>query len=142
MGEVLIYLPPRVRLLLYLPPSQMQGRCADGNEEQEDKGACGKGSKKTCALETLFCFRTACSPPFREKRAFKPKVKKFIFSNSSRGQNRANARPGYNGIIKLFEKTEPASSHLLSQIPMDCDDALSMCHHKMQTENEARLNRR
>lgn len=140
--EVLIYLPPRVRLLLLSATiSNAREVCGWLMKNRKTKAHVVRAVKRPVPLETLFLFPDGLIAPLSGKNGLSPKVKKFIFSNSSRGQNRANARPGYDGIINCLRKQNLLPAIFFLKSRMDCDDALSMCHHiNADRERRARLN--
>jgi superfamily II RNA helicase len=139
--EVLIYLPPRVRLLLLSATiSNAREVCGWLMKNRKTKAHVVRAVKRPVPLETLFLFPDGLIAPLSGKNGLSPKVKKFVFSDSSRGRNRGTARPGYDSIINCLRKQNLLPAIFFLKSRMDCDDALSMCHHiNAGTERRARL---
>ncbi|NLA74429.1 MAG: DEAD/DEAH box helicase [Deltaproteobacteria bacterium] len=128
--EVLIYLPPRVRLLLLSATVSNAGEvCGWLMKNRKTKAHVVKAVKRPVPLETLFLFPDGLMAPLSGKKGLSPKIKKFIFSNSSRGQFRGRVRPGYDSIINCLRKQNLLPAIFFLKSRMDCDDALSMCRH-------------
>lgn len=128
--EVLIYLPPRVRLLLLSATiSNAREVCGWLMKNRRTKAHVVRAGKRPVPLETLFLFPDGLIAPLSGKTGLSPKVKKFVFSNPSRGQGRGSARPGYDSIINCLRKQNLLPAIFFLKSRMDCDDALSMCHH-------------
>ncbi len=128
--EVLIYLPSRVRLLLLSATvSNAREVCGWLMKNRKKKAYVVKAIKRPVPLETLFLFPDGLIVPLSGKKGLSPKVKKFVFSDSSRGRNRGAARPGYDSIINCLRKQNLLPAIFFLKSRMDCDDALSMCHH-------------
>jgi superfamily II RNA helicase len=128
--EVLIYLPPRVRLLLLSATiSNAREVCGWLMKNRKSKASVVKSAHRPVPLETIFLFPDGLIAPLSGKGGLSPKVKKFVLSNSSRGRGRGFARPGYDGIINCLRKQNLLPAIFFLKSRMDCDDALSMCHH-------------
>jgi superfamily II RNA helicase len=128
--EVLIYLPPRVRLLLLSATiSNAREVCGWLMKNRKSKAHVVRSEHRPVPLETIFLFPDGLIAPLSGKSGLSPKVKKFVLSNSSRGRGRGFARPGYDSIINCLRKQNLLPAIFFLKSRMDCDDALSMCHH-------------
>ena len=93
--EVLIYLPPRVRLLLLSATlSNAEEVCGWLMKNRKTKTYVVKAEKRPVPLETLFLFPDGFITPLSGKKGLSPKVKKFTASHQARGRGRRQDKPG------------------------------------------------
>ena len=128
--EVLIYLPPRVRLLLLSATvSNADEVCAWLMQNRKAKAYVVKASERPVPLKNLFLFPDGFITPLSGNSGLSPKVKKFVMAQPSRGRNRREERPGYDSIISCLRKQNLLPAIFFLKSRMDCDNALAMCHH-------------
>src|SRR4030042_4490339 len=93
--EVLIYLPPRVRLLLLSATiSNAEEVCSWLEKNRETRAHVVRLDERPVTLETLFLFPDGLITPLAGRKGLSPRVKKFISSRISHGRNR-----GGGGVV-------------------------------------------
>ena len=128
--EVLIYLPPRVRLLLLSATvSNAEEVCGWLMANRKTKAHVVKAKKRPVPLETLFLFPDGFITPLSGKKGLSPKVKKYVSSQPSHGRYRSQDKPAYNSIISCLRKQNLLPAIFFLKSRMECDNALEMCRH-------------
>jgi ATP-dependent RNA helicase HelY len=128
--EVLIYLPPRVKLLLLSATvSNSEEVCGWLMQNRKTKAYVVKAEERPVPLETLFLFPDGLIAPLSGRKGLSPKVKKFVQSGQPRGRNRRQDRPGYDSIISCLRKQNLLPAIFFLKSRMECDNALAMCSY-------------
>ncbi len=126
--EVLIYLPPRVRLLLLSATvSNAEEVCGWLMKNRKTEAVVVKAEERPVPLENLFLFPDGYISPLSGKRGLSPKVKKFVLSNQGKGRGRRMDTPQYDSIISCLRKQNLLPAIFFLKSRMDCDNALMMC---------------
>jgi ATP-dependent RNA helicase HelY len=123
--EVLIYLPPRVRLLLLSATiSNAEEIAAWLRENRETKTWVVRSEERPVPLEMLFLFPDGLISPLTSKRGLSSKVRKFELSEKGRGGFR---RLNFGEIIACLRKVDLLPAIFFLKSRMDCDRALLTC---------------
>ena len=127
--EVLIYLPPRVRLLLLSATISNADEVRDWLvKNRKTEAYVVKAKERPVPLETLFLFPDGLITPLSGKNGLSPKVKKFVQSSRPRGRRSRQDRPDFDNIISCLRKQNLLPAIFFLKSRMDCDNALAMCH--------------
>ena len=139
--EVLIYLPPRVRLLLLSATvSNAEEVCGWLMKNRKTKAHVVRSGERPVPLETLFLFPEGLITPLSGKKGLYPKVKKYVSSQPSQGRYRRQAKPVFDSIISCLKKQNLLPAIFFLKSRMDCDNALAMCHNlNFRDERKSKL---
>jgi ATP-dependent RNA helicase HelY len=134
--EVLIYLPPRVRLLLLSATiSNAEELCGWLMKNRKTKAHVVRAHERPVPLETLFLFTDGLISPLAGKKGLSPRVKKFVSANMSRGKIRGQGRPRFNEILSCLRKFNLLPAIFFLKSRMDCDHALELCDYIYNRED-------
>ena len=123
--EVLIYLPPRVRLLLLSATiSNAEEICAWLNENGREKTWVVRSHERPVPLEMLFLFPDGLISPLAGKKGLVPKVKRFVASQSGPRRRRGPRNLDYGEIIKCMREFDLLPAIFFLKSRMECDQAL------------------
>lgn len=125
--ETLIYLPPRVRLLLLSATISNGDEIADWLEDNRgSRMQVIRSIERPVPLEMLFLFPDGLISPLGGKKGLMPKVRKFLESSEYRGK--AVRRTSFGDVIRCLRSFDllPAIFFLKSRV--DCDRALYTCY--------------
>ncbi|NTV34149.1 MAG: DEAD/DEAH box helicase, partial [Deltaproteobacteria bacterium] len=124
--EVLIYLPPRVRLLLLSATiSNAEEIAAWLRENRKTTTWVVRSEERPVPLDMLFLFPDGLISPLTSRRGLSPKVRKFLLSD--KGQN-GFGRLDFGEIIACLRKVDLLPAIFFLKSRMDCDRALLTCH--------------
>jgi ATP-dependent RNA helicase HelY len=127
--EVLIYLPPRVRLLLLSATiSNAQEVCSWLRNNRKTPFEVVRAHQRPVPLQTLFLFSNGLITPLSGKKGLAPKVKKFIQSRATHGRFRGREKTEFGDIISCLRKLDLLPAIFFLKSRMDCDRALDMCN--------------
>jgi superfamily II RNA helicase len=126
--EVLIYLPPRVRLLLLSATiSNAEEVCAWLEKNRETRAYVVRSDERPVPLETLFLFPDGLIAPLAGRKGLTPRVKKFISSRMSHGKIRGGGKTMFGDIISCLREFDLLPAIFFLKSRMDCDKALELC---------------
>jgi ATP-dependent RNA helicase HelY len=140
--EVLIYLPPRVKLLLLSATiSNAEELCEWLMRNRGTKALVVKSDRRPVPLEMLFLFPDGMIAPLAGKRGIFPSVKKFLASHAfERGHRGLQPLPRYGDIISCLKKFDLLPAIFFLKSRMDCDHAVLTCSSEdKDPEIKARL---
>jgi len=121
--EVLIYLPPRVRLLLLSATISNAEEIAAWLEQNRQRPCrVVRSHTRPVPLEMLFLFPDGLISPLAGKRGLVPRVKKFL-DQGSQGKHRLN----YGDIIRCLRTFDLLPAIFFLKSRADCDRALFTC---------------
>lgn len=125
--EVLIYLPPRVRLLLLSATiSNAEEVCAWLEKIRGCPNRVVRSQDRPVPLEMLFLFPDGLISPLGGKRGLNPRVKKFLSSQPARRRGRPE-RIDYGEIIGYLREVDLLPAIFFLKSRADCDQALLSC---------------
>jgi superfamily II RNA helicase len=126
--EVLIYLPPRVRLLL------LSATISNGEEIaawlEGIRGAPAtvvRSHERPVPLEMLFLFPDGLLAPLAGRKGLTPRVKKFVSSRSGGRRAGRSARPDFEQIIRCLRSFDLLPAIFFLKSRADCNRALQSC---------------
>ena len=123
--EVLIYLPPRVRLLLLSATiSNAEEICAWLKENGREQTWVVRSHERPVPLEMLFLFPDGLISPLAGKKGLVPKVKKFVASQSGSRRRRGSRKIDYGEIIRCLNRFDLLPAIFFLKSRMECDQAL------------------
>jgi superfamily II RNA helicase len=127
--EVLIYLPPRVRLLLLSATiSNAEEVCLWLRNNRNTPFVVVRAHQRPVPLQTLFLFPDGLITPLSGKKALAPKVKKFIQSRATHARFRSRGKTEFGDIISCLRKFDLLPAIFFLKSRTDCDRALDMCN--------------
>ena len=127
--EVLIYLPPRVRLLLLSATiSNGEEICSWLQDNRKVKAGVVSSTERPVPLEMLFLFPDGLISPLSNRRGLTPRVKKFMMSKSGRPRRRGSRNLNFGEIIKVLRAFDLLPTIFFLKSRMDCDQALQSCY--------------
>jgi len=127
--EVLIYLPPRVRLLLLSATiSNAEEVCSWLEKNRETRAHVVRSDERLVPLKTLFLFPDGLIAPLSGRKGLTPKVKKFISSRMYHGRIRGRGKIMFGDIISCLREFDLLPAIFFLKSRMDCDRALELCH--------------
>jgi superfamily II RNA helicase len=130
--EVLIYLPPRVRLLLLSATiSNAEEIAAWLRQNRETETRVVRSEERPVPLEMLFLFPDGLISPLTSRRGLSPKVRKFLLSDTEQGGSR---RLDFGQIIACLRETDLLPAIFFLKSRMDCDRALLTCRRADRPE--------
>ena len=125
--EVLIYLPPRVRLLLLSATiSNAQEVCAWLKEIRGTPNRVVRSEERPVPLETLFLFPDGLIVPLGGGKGLSPKVKRFLASRPGRW-GRRHARIDFGKVIRCLREFDLLPAIFFLKSKKDCNEALLTC---------------
>lgn len=125
--ETLIYLPPRVRLLLLSATISNGDEIADWLEDNRgSRMQVVKSLERPVPLEMLFLFPDGLISPLGGRRGLMPKVLKFLESSEYRGK--APRRTSFGDVIRCLRSFDLLPAIFFLKSRMDCDRALHTCY--------------
>ncbi|MDY6974088.1 MAG: DEAD/DEAH box helicase, partial [Thermodesulfobacteriota bacterium] len=125
--EVLIYLPPRVRLLLLSATiSNAQEVCGWLMELRGTPNIVVRSEERPVPLETLFLFPDGLIAPLGGVRGLSPKVKRFLESWPGKKGRRHN-RIDFGKAIRCLREFDLLPAIFFLKSRKDCDEALATC---------------
>lgn len=123
--EVLIYLPPRVRLLLLSATVSNAKEVRDWLiKNRKTKAYVIRSNERAVPLKTLFLFPDGFITSLSGKKGLSSKVKKFIASGATSGKFRRQRRPDFGSIISGLRKNNLLPAIFFLKSRMDCDNAI------------------
>jgi superfamily II RNA helicase len=126
--EVLIYLPPRVRLLLLSATiSNAEEVCSWLEKNRKTRAYVVRSDERPVPLETLFLFPDGLIAPLAGRKGLTPRVKKFISSRMSHGKIRGGGKTMFGDIISCLREFDLLPAIFFLKSRMDCDKALELC---------------
>ena len=124
--EVLIYLPPRVRLLLLSATiSNAEEICEWLKENGREKTLVVRSHERPVPLEMLFLFPDGLISPLAGKKGLVPKVKRFVASQSGPRRRRGGSKLDYAEIIRCLKRFDLLPAIFFLKSRMECDQALN-----------------
>ena len=127
--EVLIYLPPRVKILLLSATiSNAEEICAWLKQIRGTRNRVVRAGGRPVPLEMLFLFPEGLMVPLGGKKGLNVKVKKYRSSNAAKKRG----RPGiieYGEIINSLKKFNLLPAIFFLKSRNDCDRALKTCQY-------------
>ena len=122
--EVLIYLPPRVKLLLLSATiSNAEDICAWLEENRGCKALVVRSNERPVPLEMLFLFPDGLLSPLGTKKGLSPRVKGFMASYRGKDSSRLN----FGDIIRCLRTFDLLPAIFFLRSRLDCDRALYTC---------------
>ena len=126
--EVLIYLPPRVRLLLLSATiSNAEEVCSWLRGNRETPAHVVRSHERPVPLEKLFLFPDGLIAPLSGRKGLTSRVKKFIASRMIHGKFRGKGKPRFGDIIHCLREFDLLPAIFFLKSRMDCDQALKQC---------------
>lgn len=133
--EVLIYLPPRVRLLLLSATiSNAEEVCSWLEKNRETRAYVVRSDERPVPLKTLFLFPDGLLAPLAGRKGLTPRVKKFISSRMSHGNIRGHGKTMFGDIISCLREFDLLPAIFFLKSRMDCDKALELCRFPADRE--------
>ncbi len=144
--EVLIYLPPRVRLLLLSATiSNGEEICSWLQENRKVKAGVVSSTERPVPLKMLFLFPDGLIAPLSNRRGLTPRIKKFMMGKSGRPKRRMTWNLDFGEIIKVLRRFDLLPTIFFLKSRMDCDRAVQSCsknripyHQKDRFRREAK----
>ena len=137
--EVLIYLPPRVKLLLLSATiSNAEEICAWLMMIRGIPNRVVRGESRPVPLETLFLFPDGLVGPLGGKRGLSPRVKKFLASNRARRYGR-HENIDFGKIVRWLKQLDLLPAIFFLKSRRDCNRALNTCPPVSKPNEEKRL---
>ena len=125
--EVLIYLPPRVRLLLLSATiSNPEEVCAWLEKIRGSSNRVVRSEERPVPLETLFLFPDGLISSLGTRKGFNPKVKSFLGSRGGRGRGR-HEPIDFGKVIKCLRELDLLPAIFFLKSRADCNKALLTC---------------
>ncbi len=125
--EVLIYLPPRVRLLLLSATiSNAEEVCAWLRKIRGTRNKVVLAEERPVPLEMLFHFPYGLIVPLAGKKELSPRVKKFLASKKRKRGRRAE-RFNFGKIIACLREFDLLPAIFFLKSRSDCDRAILTC---------------
>lgn len=126
--EVLIYLPPRVRLLLLSATiSNAEEICSWLSRNRGTHARVVRARERPVPLEMLFLFPDGLISPLSGKKGLTSKVKKFVASRTVRGRRRGSTKLRYGDVIRYLRAFDLLPAIFFLKSRMDCDKAVFSC---------------
>jgi ATP-dependent RNA helicase HelY len=127
--EVLIYLPPRVKLLLLSATiSNAEELCDWLMKNRGTRALVVKSGRRPVPLEMLFLFPDGLIAPLAGRNGLFPSVKKFLSSHTfEKGHRGLQPLPRYGDIISCLRKFDLLPAIFFLKSRMDCDHAVLTC---------------
>ena len=126
--EVLIYLPPRVRLLLLSATiSNPEEVCAWLEQIRGSSNRVVRSKERPVPLETLFLFPDGLITSLGTKKGLNPKVKGFLGSKGGRQRRGRHETIDFGKIIKCLRELDLLPAIFFLKSRADCDKALLTC---------------
>ena len=123
--EVLIYLPPRVRLLLLSATiSNAEEICAWLKENGREQTWVVRSHERPVPLETIFLFPDGLISPLAGKKGLVPRVKRFVASQSGPRRRRGSRKLDYGEIIRCLRRFDLLPTIFFLKSRVECDQAL------------------
>lgn len=127
--EVLIYLPPRVRLMLLSATiSNAEEIAAWLEENRGTKTYVVRSNERPVPLEMLFLFPDGLISPLAGKRGLVPRVKKFVATTQGRKGRKGPGKLNFGEIIGCLRAFDLLPAIFFLKSRADCDHALLSCH--------------
>ena len=128
--EVLIYLPPRVRLLLLSATiSNAEELCAWLMKNRGTRALVVRSDERPVPLEMLFLFPDGLIAPLAGRRGLSAAVKRFMASHTfEKGHRGRQPLPRYGDIIACLREFDLLPAIFFLKSRMDCDHAVLSCH--------------
>ena len=125
--EVLIYLPPRVRLLLLSATiSNAEEVCAWLREIRGVSNRVVRAEERPVPLEILFLFQDGLVVPLAGKRGLNSRVREFFTSGPGRRRGRSE-RINFGQIISCLRELDLLPAIFFLKSRSDCDSAILTC---------------
>jgi superfamily II RNA helicase len=138
--EVLIYLPPRVRLLLLSATiSNGEEICSWLQENRRVQAEVVISGERPVPLEMLFLFPDGLIAPLSNKRGLTPRIRKFMTGQAGGRRRRPSGKLNFGEIIKVLREFDLLPTIFFLKSRMDCDQALLSCHHKRRSHDQRDL---
>ncbi|MFC1822014.1 DEAD/DEAH box helicase [Thermodesulfobacteriota bacterium] len=126
--EVLIYLPPRVRLLLLSATvSNPEEICSWLEENRKQEVSIVRSYERPVPLEMLFIFPDGQISPLGGKNGLTTRVKKFESSRSSKGKRWGIKKPDFGHIISCLREFDLLPAIFFLHSRADCNRAILSC---------------
>jgi len=126
--EVLIYLPPRVRLLLLSATiSNPEEVCAWLRKIRGTPNRVVRSEERPVPLETLFLFPDGHIAPLGSRKGLNHRVKNFLGSKRGRRGRGRHQQVDFGGIIKYLRELDLLPAIFFLKSRADCDKALQTC---------------
>jgi ATP-dependent RNA helicase HelY len=127
--EVLIYLPPRVKLLLLSATiSNAEEICAWLMKNRESDAVVVRANERPVPLEMLFLFPDGLIAPLAGRNGLSSSVKRFLTSHVfEKGHRGRQPLPRYGDIIACLRKFDLLPAIFFLKSRMDCDHAVLSC---------------
>ncbi len=136
--EVLIYLPPRVRLLLLSATiSNPDEVCGWLQEIRGSSNRVVRSEERPVPLKMLFLLPDGMIVPLGSRKGLSPKVKGFLGSNRKFGRARY-AKTDYGKIIRILRELDLLPAIFFLKSRADCDHALQSCLEVPQSDDMKR----
>ncbi|MBW1863743.1 MAG: DEAD/DEAH box helicase, partial [Deltaproteobacteria bacterium] len=127
--EVLIYLPPRVRLLL------LSATISNAEEifswlgwNRGTQTRVVRSHERPVPLEMLFLFPDGLISPLAGRKGLASRVRKFLTSQTGRGRRRGPGKLNFGEIIKCLKAFDLLPAIFFLKSRRDCDQALLSCY--------------
>jgi len=125
--EVLIYLPPRIRLLLLSATISNEAEVAAWLKSiRKTPTRVVRSQDRPVPLKSLFLFPSGLVAPLSSKKGLHPKVKRFLKSDDKKRRDRPE-RVDYGRIIGCLKKLNLLPAIFFLKSRADCDRALKSC---------------
>ena len=126
--EVLIYLTPRVRLLLLSATiSNAEEICAWMEKNRGTKTWVVRSTERAVPLEMLFLFPDGLVSPLAGRRGLTPRVKKFMGETGAQGRRRGSGKLRFGEILRCLREFDLLPAIFFLKSRSDCNWALQTC---------------
>lgn len=127
--EVLVYLAPRVRLLLLSATiSNADEVCAWLSEIRGAPNRVVRSEERPVSLETLFLFPDGLVVSLGGKKGLNARIKKFLASQSGRRERRRK-KIHFGDVIRCLRDLDLLPAIFFLKSRRDCDEAILTCPH-------------
>lgn len=132
--EVLIYLPPRVRLLLLsatISNGEEVSSWLEGN--RGIRASVVRSQERPVPLEMLFLFPDGLISPLAGRKGLVPRVKKFVTAPGGGRRRSGSGKVNFGEIIKCLREFDLLPAIFFLKSRAECDRALISCHPTTQS---------
>ncbi|MBN2059715.1 MAG: DEAD/DEAH box helicase, partial [Deltaproteobacteria bacterium] len=140
--EVLIYLPPRVRLLLLSATiSNAEEVCLWLENNRKSEIEIVRSFKRPVPLEMIFLFPDGLIAPLSGSNGITSRVRKYIALEEGKVKRRGRGRIIYGDIIRILRKFDLLPAIFFLKSRKECDSAVSSCHLDVSKTRKEKMKR-
>jgi len=140
--EVIIYLPPRVKLLLLSATVANAQELADWlSFIRKEKTATVVSHERPVPLYPLFLFPDGELTLLEKDNHLFPQVKHFIQKKTLKGRRNSRSQISFGRILKVLDTANLLPAIFFLKSRADCDQALSRCYGALDTSKTDQMSR-